>query len=61
VDQNVLDLVCLLDLDTDSDRVDARLDQDSLILIARNGQRSKEDLGGCSRFDFGDIMPFRVL
>jgi hypothetical protein len=35
--QNMLNLVCLLDLDADPDTVNAWLDQDSLILVPRNG------------------------
>ena len=39
VDQDVLNLVCLLDLDADADTVDAGLNEDSLVLISRNGER----------------------
>jgi hypothetical protein len=34
--QNMLNLVCLLDLDADPDAVNARLNQDPLILVPRN-------------------------
>jgi hypothetical protein len=45
VDQDMLDLVGLLDLDADSYAVDARLDEDPLVLVARNGQWRQEHLG----------------
>jgi hypothetical protein len=35
--QNMLNLVCLLDLDADPDTVDAWLNKDSLVLIPGNG------------------------
>jgi hypothetical protein len=57
----MLDLVRLLDLDTDADRVDARLDQDALVLIARYRQRAQHYLGRRLGFDFGNIMPFGGL
>lgn len=38
MDEDVLNLVCLLDLDADADAVDARLDQDSLVLVPGNGE-----------------------
>lgn len=56
VHQDVLDLVGLLDLDADADRVDGGLDQDALVLVARNGQRRQEDLGGRLGLDLGDIV-----
>lgn len=46
VDQDMLNLVGLLDLNTDTDGVDAGLDQDTLVLVARNGQGLQKDLGG---------------
>ena len=39
VDQDVLNLVCLLDSDADTDAVDAGLDEDTLVLITRDSQR----------------------
>lgn len=41
----MLDLIGLLDLDTDADGVDAGLDQDTLVLVSRNGQGLEEDFG----------------
>lgn len=61
VDQNVLDLVRLLDPDADADRVDGRLDQDSLVLIARNGQGRQEDLGGRLGLNLGDVVSLSRL
>ena len=43
VDQDVLDLICLLYPNADADTVDAGLDEDTLVLIARDGQRVQED------------------
>src|SRR6266566_10132010 len=45
VDEDVLDLVGLLDLDADANAVNAGLDQDQLVLVARDGQRRQEHLG----------------
>jgi len=39
VNQDILDLICLLDLYADADTVDARLDQDSLIFVAGDYER----------------------
>lgn len=39
MNQDGLDLVGLLDLDADANTVDARLDEDLLVLVARNDQR----------------------
>jgi hypothetical protein len=61
VHQNVLDLVGLLDLDADAYAVDARLDQDSLVLVARDRQRRQQDLGRCARLDLGDIVSLSCL
>lgn len=61
VDENVLNLVCLLDLDADADRVDARLDEDALVFVARNRQRSEEDFGRGAGLDLGDIVPLGRL
>lgn len=45
VDQDMLNLIGLLDLDADTDGVDAGLNQDTLVLVARNGQGLQQDLG----------------
>lgn len=52
----MFNLIGLLDLDADADRVDAGLDQDTLVLVARDGQRREQNLGGRLGFDLGDIM-----
>jgi hypothetical protein len=59
--QNMLNLVCLLDLDADPNAVDAWLNKDSLILIPGNGQGIQENLRGCLRLDLWNIVPFRGL
>jgi hypothetical protein len=56
VHQNILNLVCLFNLDAYPYAVDAWLDQDSLILIARDSQRGQENLGRCLRLYFWDIV-----
>jgi hypothetical protein len=43
MDKDILDLVCLLDLDADADAVDARLNEDLLVLISGDGQRIQKD------------------
>jgi hypothetical protein len=57
----MLDFVCLLDLNADSDTVDARLNQDSLIFVSRYSQRVQQDFRGCLRFNFWHVMTFRCL
>ena len=42
--QDILNLVSLLNLDADADAIDARLDEDSLVFVARNRQRRQKDL-----------------
>lgn len=59
--QNVLNLVGLLDLDANADRVDAWLDQDPLVFVARNGERGEEDLGRRLCLNFGNIVSFGGL
>lgn len=54
--KDVLDFVGLLDLDAYSDRVDARLDEDPLVFVARNRQRRQEDLGRRLGLNLGDIV-----
>ena len=61
VDQDVFDLVCLLDPDADADAVDTGLDEDTLVLIAGDGQRVQEDFGRGLGFDLWDIMAFGSL
>lgn len=56
VDEQVLNLIGLLDLDADADGVDARLDQDSLVLVTGNGQGREQHLGRGLSFDLGDIV-----
>lgn len=54
--KDVLNFVCLLNLDADPDAVDARLDEDFLVLVPCNRQRIKKHLGRTDGFDFGYIM-----
>ena len=55
-----LNLIGLLDLDADPHGVDARFDQDSCVLVTRNRQRSKEDLGRGLGFDLGELCHLAV-
>ena len=57
----MLNLIGLLDLDADAHGVDARLDQDALVFVARNRQWGQEDLRRCLGFDLGDIVPLGGL
>lgn len=57
----MLNLVGLFDLDADSYAVDAGLDQDALVLVARNGQWCQQHLGRRPRLDLGNIMAFGGL
>ena len=61
VDQYALNLIRLLDLDAHAHRVDTGLDQDTLILVAGDGQRCKQNLGGGLGFDLWDIVTFGGL
>jgi hypothetical protein len=61
VDQDAFNLVCLLDLDANSDGVDTRLDKDSLVLVTRNRQRSEKNLWRRLGFDLWDIVPLGSL
>lgn len=61
MDQDVLNLVCLLDSYADSHTIDAWLYEDLLILIARYRQRVEQDFGGAGSFYFWHIMSFRGL
>ena len=58
VDQNVFDLICLLDLDAYAHAVDAGLDEDALVLVARNGEGVQDYFGRRRGFDFGHIVSF---
>lgn len=57
----MLYLVRLLDLDADPHAVYARLDQDSLVLVAGDGQRVQQHFGRRLGFDLGDIVTLRGL
>lgn len=56
VHEDVLDLVGLLDLDADAHAVDAGLDEHALVLVARDGQRRQQDLGGGAGLDLGHVV-----
>ena len=58
VNQDVLNLVCLLYPDADTNAVDAWLDEDLLILIARNGERIQQHFWRALCFDFGNVVSF---
>lgn len=45
VGEDALNLVCLLDLDREPDRVDGRFDEDLLGRVARDEQRRQQHLG----------------
>lgn len=47
VTEDPLSLICLLDLDAQSDRVDRRLDQYALGFRTRNDQWVQQDFGRC--------------
>lgn len=59
--EDMLNLICLFDADAHSDAVHARLDQHSLLLVPRDGERIEDQLGGCLSFNFGDIVPLGGL
>jgi len=61
VHQNILNLVRLLDADANSDRIDARLHQHALILIARYRQWRQQHLGRSLCLDLGYIVALRRL
>lgn len=61
MDQYVFDLVCLLDLDTYTDAIDAWLDQNPLVLVPGDGQGIKKDFLGAGGLDLGNIVSFRCL
>ncbi|USP81143.1 hypothetical protein yc1106_08417 [Curvularia clavata] len=61
VDQNVLNLVCLLDLDAYSYTVDTGLDVYTFILVSRHGKRVQDDLRRACSLNLGDIVTLRGL
>jgi hypothetical protein len=61
VDQDVLNLVCLLDLDAYSYTVDTGLDQDALVLVARDGEGVEDDFRRRCGLDLRYIVSFRGL
>jgi hypothetical protein len=61
VDQDVFDLVCLLDLNAYAHAVDARLNQDSFILIARYGEGVQNHFRRRRGFDLGNVVSFGGL
>ena len=61
VHQDMLDLVRLLDLDTDPYAINAWFDKDTFVLVACDGQRVQDHLRRGFGFDLGDIVPFRGL
>ncbi len=58
VHQDILNLVCLLNLNTDAYAVDTGLDQNSFVFVSGDSQRIEQDFGGTSGFDLGDIVAF---
>lgn len=56
VAENFLDFVGLLDGDADPDGVDARLDQDALLFVARNDDRIEEEFLAAPHLDLGFIV-----
>lgn len=56
VRKDMLDLVCLLDLDAQTHTVHRGLNQHDLVFIPADGQRRKDHLGRRLRLDFGDIV-----
>lgn len=61
VDQNVLDLVCLFDLDAYPHAVDTGLDVHALVLVSRHSKRIQDDFGRARSLDFGNIVALRGL
>lgn len=59
--QYMLNLVGLLDLDADANRIDTGLDQDTLVLVSRNCQWLQEDLWGCLCLNLRDIVSLGSL
>lgn len=61
MDQNVLNLVCLLDSYADSHTIDAWLYENLLILVSRDCQRVEQDFWRAGSFYFWHIVSFRGL
>lgn len=61
VHKDMLNLVGLLDLDAYPHAVDRRLNVDLLVLIAGDGERVQDDLGGAGGFDLGHVVALRSL
>jgi hypothetical protein len=61
VDQDVFYLIGLLDLYADADAVDARFNEDSFVVVSRNGQGVQQGLGGCGGFDLRDVVSLSHL
>jgi hypothetical protein len=59
--QNVLNLIRLLYPYADTHAVHRRLDEDTLLLVPRNGQWVEDEFGRGIRLDFGNIVPFAGL
>ena len=59
--EDMLNLIDLLNLDADPDGVDARLDQDTLILVPRDDKGVEDDLWTPASLDLGHIVPFGGL
>ena len=59
--QNPLNLIRLLDPNTDSYTIHARLDEDSLLGVAADGEGVEEHFRARGGFDFGDVVAFRGL
>jgi hypothetical protein len=56
--EDILNLVCLLDLDADPHTVYTWLNEHPLILISRNCQRVQKHFRRGLRFDLRDVVPF---
>jgi hypothetical protein len=59
--KDMLNLIRLLDLDADTNTVDAGLNQDPLIFVSGDRQRVQEDLWGSLCFNFWNIVSFGGL
>lgn len=59
--QDILNFVGLLDLDADADGVDARLNQNALVLITRNVEGREQDLGRSLGLNLRDIVSLCCL
>lgn len=57
----MLDLVCLLYSNADSDAVYTGLDQDFLVFVSGDSEGVKENFGGAGGFNLGDIVSFCCL